>query len=266
MTLVVKHLASALTVALVIALVPAKLAAQTDESFDKMYPFIGHWDTDIGLRGQDRGNCGGRLGDYGEKLNNCSIPVDLLPLNARAEAWLKYMDARQSPSLSECAQVSIPGVLGAGVYISGFPGRMVLYHPDPSGHVTRNVWMNGDGPPPLPGELFQQGHSVGRFDGDDLVVVTTNFTFDPDGMDDHLHMASSVRKKVTERYHIIDEDTMRLIITLEDPTFLKRPFTWAIVLSKASDGPPTQWSMCDPDAARREVEFAYGGVKYPEEK
>ena len=126
--------------------------------------------------------------------------------------------------------------------------------------------MNGDGPPPLPGELFQRGHSVGRFDGDDLVVVTTNFTFDPDGMDDHLRMASSVRKKVTERYHIIDEDTMRLIITLEDPTFLKRPFTWAIVLSKGSGGPPTQWSMCDPDAARREVEFAYGGVKYPEEQ
>src|SRR4051812_8399700 len=93
MALVVKHVAAALTVALVIALVPAKLAAQTDETFDKMYSFIGYWDTDIGLRGQDRGNCGGRLGDYGEKLNNCSIPADQLPLNARAEAWLKYMDA-----------------------------------------------------------------------------------------------------------------------------------------------------------------------------
>ena len=266
MTMVVKHVAVALTVALVIALVPAKLAAQVDEDFDKMYPFIGYWDTDIGLRGQDRGNCGGRAGDYREKLNNCSLPVDLLPLNARAEAWLKYMDARQSPVLSECAQVSIPGVLGAGTYISGFPGRMVLYHPDPSGHVTRNVWMNGDGPTPLPGELFQHGHSAGRWDGNDLVVVTTNFTFDPDGIDDHLHMASSVRKKITERYQIIDENTMRLIITLEDPTFLKRPFTWAILHSKGSGGPPTQWRECDADAARREVEFAYGGAKYPEEQ
>ena len=139
MTMVARHAAVALTVALIIALGPARLAAQTDESFDKIYPFIGYWDTDIGLRGQDRGNCGGRRGDAGEKLNNCSIPVDVLPLNARAEAWLKYMDARQSPALSECAQVSIPGVLGSGVYISGYPGRMVLYHPDPSGHVTRNV-------------------------------------------------------------------------------------------------------------------------------
>src|SRR5262249_33058341 len=262
MAMVVKYVAVALTVALVIALVPAKLAAQVDETFDKMYPFIGYWDSDIGLRGQDRGNCGGRLGDYGEKLNNCSIPADQLPLNARAEAWLKYMDARQSPSLSECAQVSIPGVLGAGVYISGFPGRMVLYHPDPSGHVIRNVWMNGDGPTPLPGELFQHGHSVGRFDGDDLVVVTTNFTFDPDGMDDHLHMASSVRKKVTERYHIIDENTMRLIITVDDPTFLKQPFIYALIEAKNAGGLLPIYRGCDPEVARREVEEGYAGNKY----
>jgi hypothetical protein len=266
MALIGKHVAVALTVALVIAFVPAKLAAQTDEIFDKMYPFIGYWDTDTGLRGQDRGNCGGRRGDGGEKLNNCSIPADVLPLNARGEAWLKYMDARQSPVLSECAQVSLPGVLGAGVYISGFTGRMVLYHPDPSGHVTRNVWLNGVGPTPFPGELFQHGYSVGRFDGDDLVVVTTNFTFDPDGMDDHLHMASSVRKKITERYNIIDENTMRLIITMEDPTFLKKPFVWSLLLSKQSDGIPTQWRECDADSSRREVEFAYQGTKYPDEK
>jgi hypothetical protein len=266
MTLAVRRVAVAFAVALVIALVPARLAAQVDEDFDKMYPFIGYWDTDIGLRGQDRGNCGGRFGDYGEKLNNCSIPVDLLPLNARAEAWLKYMDARQSPALTACAQVSLPGVLGAGSYISGYTGRMVLYHPDPSGHVTRNVWLNGKGPTPLPGELFQHGLSVGRFDGNDLVVETTNFTFDPDGLDDHLHMASSVRKKVTERYQIIDEDTMRLIVTVEDPTFLKKPFTWTILHSKGEGGPAPQWVQCDADAARREVEFAYGGAKYPEEK
>ena len=70
-------------------------AAQTDEEFDKIFPFIGNWDGQIASpNGQDRGNCGGRLGDYGEKLLNCTIPVDQLPLNARAEARLKYVDHR----------------------------------------------------------------------------------------------------------------------------------------------------------------------------
>jgi len=58
--------------------------------------------------GQDRGNCGGRTGDYGEKLLNCSVPVDQLPLNARGEAWLKYVDIFQSPTTAECSQLGLP--------------------------------------------------------------------------------------------------------------------------------------------------------------
>ena len=213
--------------------------------------------------GQDRGNCGGRTGDYGEKLLNCSLPADQLPLNARAEAWMKYMDHRQSPTLAECAQLGIPGVLGDGMFISAYPGRVVIDHPT----GPRTVWMNGTGPKPRSGELFQHGYSVGRFDGDDLVIETTNFIFDPDGMDDHLHMASSVRKKVTERYHLIDNATLRLIITMDDPTFLTRPFTYAILQSRKPGGPAPGWrGACDSDVARGEVEYAYPGNKYPDGK
>jgi len=72
--------------------------------------------------GQDRGNCGGRTGDYGEKLLNCSVPVDQLPLNARGEAWLKYVDIFQSPTTAECSQLGLPALLTDGVYISASPG------------------------------------------------------------------------------------------------------------------------------------------------
>ena len=60
--------------------------------------------------GQDRGNCGGRTGDYGEKLLNCSMPVDQLPLNARGEAWLKYVDILQSPTTVECCAARAAGL------------------------------------------------------------------------------------------------------------------------------------------------------------
>jgi len=242
----------------------ADLAAQSDEEFEKMFPFIGNWDTEIDSpNGQDRGNCGGRTGDYGEKLLNCSLPADQLPLNTRAEAWLKYMDHRQSPTLAECAEISNPTMFGNGIYISASPGRVEMTHPQAA---ERTIWMNGGGPRPRPGELFQHGFSVGRFDGDDLVVETTHFTFDPDGMDDHLHMASSVRKKVAERYHLIEDNVMRLTITLEDPTFLTRPFTYAFLFARKPGGPAPSWRSCDPDLGRREVEFAYPGNKYPDGK
>ena len=97
------------------------------------------------------------------------------------------------------------------------------------------------------------------------MVETTNFTFDPDGIDDHLHMASSVRKKVTERYQIVEEDVLRLIITLEDPTFLTRPFKYAFSLYRSPGGIEPDWTNCDPEATRNEVIFAYPGVKYPED-
>jgi hypothetical protein len=244
----------------------ADAAAQTDEEYEKTDPFIGFWDTEIAVPdGQDRGNCAGRTGDYGEKLLNCSLPVDQLPLNARGEAWLKYVDHRQSPVTTECSQLGMPALFSDGVYLSGSPGRLDLLHPTNPWYVARTVWMNG-GPTPLPGQLFQHGLSRGRFEGNDLVIETTHFTFDPDGIDDHLHMASSVRKKVTERYRLIDATTLRLIITLEDPTFLTRPFTYALVMTKKSGGFPPGYRACDPEVARREVEFAYPGEKYPEGK
>jgi hypothetical protein len=254
----------ATALALVMASLAAGLAAQTDEESTKIFPFLGQWDPQVSSPdGQDRGNCGGHIGDWGEKLLNCTMPAGRLPLNSRAEAWLVYRDQLQSPTQADCAQIGFPAILGETIFISGYRGRLVMEHPSNPWHVTRTVWMNGTGPQPVSGELFQHGHSRGHFDGDDLVIETTNFTFDPDGMDDHLRMASSVRKKITERYRLIDDENLRLIITLEDPTFLTEPFTYAFIFTKAGmDGPRQGWRECDAESARREQEYAYPATKY----
>ena len=121
----------------------------------KILPFIGHWDSDVAVPdGQDRGNCGGRTGDAGEKQLNCSMPVDQLPLNARGEAWLKYVDIMQSPVTVACAQLGLPALLTDGGYISASPGRVDMQHPTNPWYVSRTVWMNGGGPKPLPGQLL----------------------------------------------------------------------------------------------------------------
>ena len=245
---------------------PPIVAAQSVEQFDKVFTFIGGWDPRIrNPDGEDRGNCGGRLGDYGEKLLNCSLPVDQLPLNARAEAWLTFADHRMSPTLAECAIPTVPNIFGGPFYIWAFPDHLTFqYNEGAVGLITRQIWMDGRAHPEAR-SLFQNGHSIGWWDGNDLMVETTNFTFDPDGIDDHLHMASSVRKKVTERYQIVEEDVLRLIITLEDPTFLTRPFKYAFSLYRSPGGIEPDWTNCDPEVTRNEVIFAYPGVKYPED-
>ena len=125
----VRHAAVAVTlVAMALAVGPANLGAQSIEQFDKTYGFIGHWDTEINNPdGQDRGNCGGRKGDWGEKLLNCAMPIDQLPLNGRGEAWLKYMDHRQSPVMAECAQLAVPALLSADSYWNAALTEIVIY-------------------------------------------------------------------------------------------------------------------------------------------
>jgi hypothetical protein len=130
-----------------------------------------------------------------------------LPLNKRGETWLKFVDQRNSPSIAKCDQIAVPSLATADTYINSFPGRLRFQHADASRLIPRDIWKDGTGPTPLPGELFQQGYSTYRFDGNDLVIVSDHFTFDPDGIDDHLQMASSVRKKDTQRYHLIDDNT-----------------------------------------------------------
>lgn len=252
-------------VALAMVIGAADASAQTDEEFEKIYPFIGNWESQVAMEGQDRGNCGGRLGDYGEKILNCTMPVDQLPLNARAEAWLKYMDARQSPSMADCQQIPFPAVLGEGSEIMAYPGRLEIRISSNPWFLYRTVWMNGTGPKPLPGQFFQHGISRGHFDGNDLIVESDHFTFDPDGIDDHLHMASSTRKKITERYTMIDENNLRVTIILEDPTFLTRPFKYAFMWTKVPRGGlQPVWVTCDPEVSRAEVEHGYPGTKYQE--
>jgi len=245
----------------------ADLAAQRvdpQEQFDKVYPLIGNWGVDYGPEGQDRGNCGGWSGEAGEKLLNCQIPADQLPLNARGIAWMQFQDHRLSPTLNDCAPGVIPRLLGDNCrwFLSGLTGEVMINYAYGRGWI-RHISMDGRAHPRAE-DLFQHGHSIGHWEGNDLVVETTNFTFDPDGIDDHLHMASSVLKKVTERYHLMDDNTMRMIITIEDPVFLTRPFTYALVVYKRPGGLQPGWWQCDPEAARGETESGYPGNKYPD--
>jgi hypothetical protein len=216
--------------------------------------FIGIWGRD---GTQDRGNCADLLGDAGENLNNCSIPFDQLPLNERGKAWLKFYDELASPTLNDCLPISFPTLLGdvSGWEISAKVDGFLQYFAGDN-NVTRKIWMDGRGHPPT-GQAFQFGHAIGHFERDDLVVESTNYTFDPDGIDDHSHMASSQLKKVTERYHLIDPDTMRVTITLEDPLFLTKPFVYAHIHKRRPVQQLDTWFECDRESSRGATEATY---------
>jgi hypothetical protein len=88
-----------------------------------------------------------------------------------------------------------------------------------------------DGRPHLPKNVRQwQGDSVGRWEGQTLVVDTTNFNGKNTyrGSDENLHLI--------ERFTRIDRDTIKYELTVEDPTVWTRPFSISVPMYKDTDG------------------------------
>lgn len=116
-------------------------------------------------------------------------------------------------------------------------------------NVRRTVWMDGRGHP-VNGERTNQGHSIGRWEGDVLVVDTRNFA-------DHRStlpgsgLPSGAQKHVVERYILNDDGTgISIEIFLEDPEFLAEPFTYTLEW-RSSGYPELLTFTCEEDQATR---------------
>ena len=84
-------------------------------------------------------------------------------------------------------------------------------------HDARIVRIGGTHPPKTIRKWL--GDSVGRWDGDTLVVETTNFT------DSTRFMGSTENLTVTERFARVDANTLRYSFTVEDPKTWTKPWT-----------------------------------------
>jgi hypothetical protein len=86
---------------------------------------------------------------------------------------------------------------------------------------TRSIHLGAAEPPATPSPL---GHSVGRYEGDALVVVTTALTGDyyPGRIGSYSDSAT-----VEERY-VVHEEPRRLVLelTVTDPVTLRSPYVW----------------------------------------
>ena len=102
-------------------------------------------------------------------------------------------------------------------------------------HFTRNIPT--DGRPHLPQRIRQwQGDSVGRWEGNTLVVDTTNFS----GVAAN-YRGSSEKLHLVERFTRVSDDTLMYQFTVEDPTTWAKPWTAEIPLTK-TQGPVYEWA------------------------
>ena len=113
------------------------------------------------------------------------------------------------------------------------------------GHEVRVIPL--DGRPHLPPAIHQwKGDSRGRWEGDTLVVETTNFS------DKNSFRGSGPHMKLTERFRRVDADTLLYQFTVDDPETFTQPWTAEIPVSR-TPGPIFEYACHEGNYALRNV-------------
>jgi hypothetical protein len=107
------------------------------------------------------------------------------------------------------------------------PKSVAIYlEDDHAGGGTRTIPL--DGTPRLPGNRSYLGDSRGRWDGNTLVVETTNFL--------RPFRGSTVETfRMIERFTRVDANNLRREVTFDDPNTWTRPWTVLIEMGRGDD-------------------------------
>jgi hypothetical protein len=172
-------------------------------------------------------------------------PSGRIPLKAEALAKRDAAFAQESGSLERygpwerCITRGVPGSMWPGAYNNGHQiiqtkGYVVLH--SEMIHEARIIPL--DGRPPLgPGAKSWDGDSRGHWQGDTLVIETSNFngkgwlaTNAASGRLRGIELSEAAH--VVERLTRISENTIRYEATIDDPNVYTRPWTLAFPLNK----------------------------------
>ena len=119
-------------------------------------------------------------------------------------------------------------------------------------HEARIVPLDGR---PRPGDEVRQymGVSRGRWEGNTLVVETTNFTGRTQIGVNGNGQPHSEQLKITERFIPVDADTLRWQVTVEDPKTWTEPWTFGLPLTKDASQPVFEYACHEGNYALRNM-------------
>jgi hypothetical protein len=166
---------------------------------------------------------------------------------ARGRTAMDNVDPMETPQ-KDCIPIAAPGLMFYPVAntITVEADRVVM-------NVDwmdskRIVYLDGRAHPPA-GETSLHGHSVGRWDGDTLVVDTTNYAEHPMGLSTSL--PGSTEKRLVERLRVSDDGKSLIYSgTIDDPEYLTAPVEWTGQWLYRPNMPHSN-EVCDVETARK---------------
>jgi hypothetical protein len=151
----------------------------------------------------------------------------------------------------------MPAIYGNSYYIGQSPGYITITYE--MVHDTRVIPL--DARPHLSSKVRQYlGDARGHWEGNTLVVETTNFT------DKTPYRGSSQELKLIERFTPIGPDTVEWSVTFDDPHTWERPWTFAMNLTHDETQPPFEYACHEGNYGLRNVLSAARAEERDKEK
>ncbi len=158
-------------------------------------------------------------------LKNFVVMLSEKPLTARGEAAKAAYTQLLNPTL-QCITWPTPFILSSYLYLSEMElsDDVITFRNEFYG-TERTIYMDGR-VHPHDGERTLQGHSIGWWEGETLVVDTAGFADHRSPYGSGTGIPSGAKKHVVERYSLNDDGTHALInIVLEDSEYFAEPVT-----------------------------------------
>ena len=151
-----------------------------------------------------------------------------IALTAKGRAAKSAYDFQTDSPVASCTAHAVPrSLVAAGLFLTEIdvqPDRVELR--SEYFDVERVVDLDARGHP-TEAERTTQGHSIGRWEDDTLIVDATLFADSRSASG--FGVPSGAHKRVTERFSVSgDGKQLHVEITLEDPEYLAEPFTGSV--------------------------------------
>ena len=126
------------------------------------------------------------------------------------------------------------------------PSEVIIIY-EGSGTTVREVYLDGRSLPGKNAEPWWNGYSIGRWEGDTLVVETSGFM--DDGWLDVRGSPLTSAGKLTERFRRLNYGYLEIAVTIDDPKAYTKPFTAMVYNRIMPDTQLIEFVCIDKDAA-----------------
>lgn len=177
-------------------------------------------------------------------------PASLTPSAAQVDADEQYR--HDMYAIRWCTHIGIPAMMGTSSPIDIRQGHTEIAIASEAVSAARHIYIDGQGHPKM--ETYDpqsNGHSIGHWEGDTLVVDTIGFsdrgvTNIPGG---GIRTANS---HLTERYRLLDGGRiLSVVFAWEDPKIFLKPHVYEFRYYRAPDKTYAREYFCDSSNAER---------------